>query len=129
MPPLRKRRRRHQASTATRLVELGLAAPEVAIRRLGRMALAGPMPSARDRREFSGMALEKQVVFAQSWLAMCEEAWRQQLQFALSLMVGLPATWRHATLAPAAFDRIATRGLAPIHRKAVANAKRLRAKR
>jgi hypothetical protein len=112
------------SSTAAKLAELGLAAPQVIAHRLTRMALAGPTMSARDRKEFTGMVVEKQAAFAQAWTATFAEGVRLQQQFALSLFAG--ATPRqHIARAKGAAWRIASTGLAPYHRKAVANAKRL----
>jgi len=73
--------RRRAGSNAAKLAELGLAAPLVVAHRIARMALAGPLPSARDRLEFAEMVIDKQVAFA--------------------------------------------KGIAPVHRKAVGNARRL----
>src|SRR5436189_2885343 len=118
--PTRKAR-----STAVKLAELGFAAPQVIAHRLTRMALAGPTLSGRDRKEFTGMVREKQAAVAQAWMGMFAEGVRLQQQFALSLMTG--ATPRlHAGRAQTATSRIVGAGLAPIHRKAVSNAKRLR---
>ena len=122
---IRKSKRTRQAtSTAVKLAELGLAAPQVIAHRLTRMALAGPTISARDRKEFTGMVQEKQAAVAQAWTAMFEEGVRLQQQFALSLLTGATPK-QHAARAKSAASRIASTGLAPFHRKAVANAKRL----
>jgi|SRR6516162_5564144 hypothetical protein len=121
---MKSKRKPRNAATAVKLAELGFAAPQVIAHRLTRMALAGPRISARDRKEFTGMVLEKQAAVAQAWLGMFAEGVRFQQQFALSLLTA--ATPRiHAARARTATSRIASAGLAPIHRKAVANAKRL----
>jgi hypothetical protein len=92
--------------------------------RLTRTALAGPTLSARDGKEFSGMVMEKHAAAAQAWMGMFAEGLRFQQQLALSLLTA--ATPRqHAARTRSAASRIASAGLAPIHRKAVANAKRL----
>ena len=120
----KSKRTRQPTSTAGKLAELGLAAPQVIAHRLTRMALAGPTISARDRKEFTGMVAEKQAAVAQAWAAMFAEGVRLQQQFALSLFTG--ATPRqHAARTKSAASRMAGIGLAPFHRKAVANAKRL----
>jgi len=111
-------------STAVKLAELGVAAPQVIAHRLTRMALASPTISARDRKEFTGMVVEKQAAVAQAWTAMFAEGVRLQQQFALSLFIGATPK-QHAARAQSAALRIASTGLAPFHRKAVANAKRL----
>ena len=118
------KRSRQATSTAVKLAELGVAAPQVIAHRLTRMALAGPTISARDRKEFTGMVAEKQAAVAQAWTGVFAEGVRLQQQLALSLFTG--ATPRqHAALANNAASRIVSTGLAPIHRKAIANAKRL----
>ena len=118
-----KRRPRFTATTV-KLAELAFAAPQVISHRLTRMALVGPTPSARDRKEFAGMVMEKQAAAAQAWMGMFAEGVRFQQQFALSLLT-FASPQQHATRAKTAVSRIASTGLAPIHRKAVANAKRL----
>jgi len=117
-------RTRQATSTAVKLAELGLAAPQVIAHRLTRMALAGPTISARDRKEFTGMVAEKQAAVAQAWTAMFAEGVRLQQQFALSLLTGATPK-QHAARAKSAASRIASTGLAPFHGRAVANAKRL----
>jgi hypothetical protein len=121
---MKSKRKRQGTATAVKLAELGLAAPQVIAHRVLRMALAGPTMTARDRKEFTGMVAEKQTAFAQAWMGMFAEGVRLQQQLALSLWTA--ATPRqHAARARSAGSRIAAAGLAPIHRKAVANAKRL----
>ena len=120
----KSKRKRPANATAAKLAELGFAAPQVIAHRLTRMALAGPTISARDRKEFAGMVMEKQAAVAHAWMAMFAEGVRMQQQFALSLFTG--ATPRqHAARAQSASLRVVSTGLAPFHRKAVANAKRL----
>jgi hypothetical protein len=104
-------------------MELGIAAPQVVAARLTRMALAGPQPSARDQREFKGMVAEKQQAFTQSWLAMWAETARQQQQLWLAAWRGPQALARQLDRSPQA---VLAEGLAPVHRKATANARRLR---
>jgi hypothetical protein len=107
-----------------KLAELGVAAPQVVAHRLTRMALAGPALNARDRKEFTGMIVEKQVAFAKAWMDMFTEGVRMQQHLALS-MVTLATPRQRSARAKTAASRIASAGIAPIHRKAVANAKRL----
>jgi hypothetical protein len=126
MPAMTASSTRRRAGTAVRLVELGMHAPMIAGARLARMAAEGCTPSARGRREMSGMVLEKQVAFAQAFSAMWIEAWRMQTQLALSWMSAAPSVARTARLAQAGMERIAAQGLAPVHRTVMANARRLR---
>ena len=55
---------------AMKTAEMMLASAQVIGHRTGRMALAGPAPSARDRREFALMGQEKVEASAQSVQAM-----------------------------------------------------------
>ena len=117
--------RRRSRTNAAKLGELGMAAPQVIAHRLSRLALAGAAPSARDRKELTGMLAEKQLAFMQSWAAMWAEGLRWQHQLALSLVGGPQAVARQIAGAGRALDKMAGKGLAPVHRKAVGNAKRL----
>jgi len=58
---MKSTRKRQGNATALKLAGLGFAAPQVIAHRLTRMALAGPTMSARDRKEFTGMVVEKHV--------------------------------------------------------------------
>ena len=117
-------RPRLRRGSASQLVDLGIAAPQVVAHRLARMAAAGTTPSARDRREFTGMVLEKQTAFAQGWMAMWVEAALAQQRFLLACLSGTPWSAAQAR-AGADWERVLSRGLAPVRRKAVANARRL----
>ena len=119
---------------ARQTLELSVAAPQVIAQRVARMLVAGPVPSARDQREFQRMGDEKIVAFQQSLVAMWMQAWQIQLQWmrsftlatAQSLARGEAAAWvplLDATTVGA--TSLLTAGLAPVHRKAVANSRRL----
>ena len=62
--------RRKATRLSTQASELMVAAPQVVAHRLGRMALAGPKPSAKDQREFHRMGAEKLAAFGEAWQAM-----------------------------------------------------------
>ena len=98
--------------------ELAFAVPQVVAHRLTRMALAGPVLSARDRREFHGMGQEKVHAFWQSWFAM-GWAWAEAMQLANVAML------QGARVPLVDTQKILSKGLAPVHRKATANARRL----
>jgi hypothetical protein len=126
------RRRAHPSQRLARQsVELALAAPQVVMHRVSRVALAGAAPSARDRREFTRMGHEKVLAFYQSSAAFWGEVLRAQLQMAQSLFgIG----WAMALGArpkglPLGNQRAAARTLSaavkPLHVTAVANARRL----
>ena len=107
---------------STRLVrqasELAFAVPQVMAHRLTRMALAGPVPNARDQREFFTMGQEKVHAFWQSWFAMgwamveaTQQSWLAMLQGARVPLLDV--------------HHVLSRGMGPVHRKATANACRL----
>ena len=127
------RRNRRSHALAAKGIGLGFAVPQVLAHRMMRMALAGSSPSLRDRSEFYLMGVEKVAAFYESWTAMSSEMLRANLQYCLLpsryFWLGLPATKRSSRAAAAHFQRAALAvlgaGVAPIHRRAVANAKRL----
>ena len=96
------------------------------------MALAGSTPSTSGRREFTKMASEKQAAFSQAWIAMATEAFRANQSIATLLFSGSLFPHSRAKATPARISRkmqsaansIVSKGLAPVHRTAVANAKR-----
>ncbi len=117
---------------ARQAAELAVAVPQVIAHRLTRLARAGPAPSARDRREFQRMGAEKAAAFAESWNAMARQTLEanQTLASAFLGAFGSPARARAAAKSAArqvgrAVTAIVQAGLAPAHRRAVANAKRL----
>jgi hypothetical protein len=129
--------RRKAARLGAQASELMVATPQVVAHRLGRMALAGAKPSARDQREFHRMGAEKLAAFGEAWQAMTLQMLKSNQQLAASMMrswwpaaalrgsgKGTPlaqagADWQHAAL------DILGQGIRPVHRRAVANAKRL----
>ncbi|MBL8329756.1 MAG: hypothetical protein JNJ71_12965 [Rubrivivax sp.] len=125
--------RRKPKTALVKLGELGMAVPQVVAHRVTRMALAGPLLSARDRQEFEGMVLEKQQAFTQAFAAVAQETVRVQQSLTGSWLRAMSLRPGKAAMQPAqasqqlatALERIAGKGLGPVHRKAVANAKRL----
>lgn len=138
----RTQRRNTLARQAT---ELMMAAPQVVAHRVGRMAFSGLAPTVRDQREFHRMGSEKLSAFQESWMAMGLQGFAVQQQMAqamLSLWIGWlqvaarPAGPRALSEASRVMQRqaaswqdmavgLAGKGLAPVHRRAVANARRL----
>ncbi len=124
---------RKSRSIATKAAELAFAVPQVVAHRVTRMAIAGPSPSARDRKEFDLMVAEKNAAFAQSWQAMASQAVLANQALATSMLRtiwsptswGKPAAAKLMNQAQGATLGILSKGLSPVHRKAVANAKRL----
>lgn len=131
------RNRRKATHLGRQASEMWLAAPQVVAHRLGRMAVAGPRPSAKDQREFHRMGAEKLAAFGEAWQAMTWQMLKSNQQIAASMLRswwpmlgtrGAPAAapltqaalaWQAATL------DILGQGLRPVHRRAVANARRL----
>jgi hypothetical protein len=117
----------------TQAVELAFAVPQVVAHRVTRMAIAGPTLSERDRKEFQRMGAEKTAAFGESWNAMTLQALRANQALTASFFrsfwspslkdrpsaSAVAAQWQSATLG------VLDKGMAPVHRKAVANAKRL----
>jgi hypothetical protein len=127
---------RHNRKAATlgwKSAELGLAVPLVVAHRVARMARAGSSPNARDRREFTRMGTEKVMAFNESWMAMWAQAMRIQQEIGVAVWRSWWSTWtspRSARAlpgvdAPWAALRMMSEGMAPIHRRATANARRL----
>jgi len=129
MHPLKRRSRK---SMSLKAAELAAAVPQVVAHRLTRLAMAGPTLSVRDRKEFQRMVAEKNAAFGEAWSAMGRQTLHAQQAMAVSLWqsMWLPALGGKAPTALAtqmhrAALAIAGKGLGPVHRKAMANAKRL----
>lgn len=126
------RRSRRSRSLAAQTLALGVAAPQVIAHRVARMALAGASPSARDRKEFHRMGAEKIAAVNEAWSAMAVETFRANQQLTLSFMRSLWFPWLHSTGRKSASRQLSNatlgilgKGMAPVRRRAVANAKRL----
>ncbi|HVG05606.1 MAG TPA: polyhydroxyalkanoate granule-associated phasin [Burkholderiaceae bacterium] len=127
------RRKRAKLSLAVKAAELAFAAPQVVAHRVTRMALSGRTLSARDSEEFALMVAEKNAAFVESWNAMAAQAVlaNQALgtAFFKSFMGAASGRKPSAARSAAQIQRAALgvlgKGIAPVHRKAVANAKRL----
>lgn len=83
------------------------------------------------------MGSEKVIAFYQSWMAMWVQVYRAQLQLAQSLPVAALAPFTGKSRGarsplpqlPNAAAQVLAAGLAPVHAKATANAKRLSRRR
>ena len=142
-------------STVSKLAELSLAAPQVVAIRTARMLAAGATPNARDRAEFSRMGNEKVAAFAESMFGMGRQLMRTNQEYTLGVFTRLMRMWttpwwlaayRPAARATAALPtpaslltptrperqravtRLVAKAVAPVHKRATANAKRLLAK-
>ena len=127
-------RRPNTLILATQAMELGFAVPQVVAQRLMRIATAGARPSVSDWNEFWLMGAEKVAAFGESWNAMLLELCRANLAFAFSFgptwWFRFPVTARSSQARTRRhIERTAlaalAKGIAPIHRRAVANARRL----
>lgn len=135
--------------------EMLAASAQVITHRTSRMVNAGTSPSARDRKEFTRMGLEKVEAAGESAWAMAEQMGRTQLDLGLKAwqdMAQAGAAWmsvassrslpqalakqshlmnsvtrsvQSAQRLSDATARLTSRGLKPVHQKATANAKRL----
>ena len=127
------RTRRKAKSVVARSTELALAVPQVVAHRVARMATAGPTLSARDLKEFNRMVAEKPVAFAQAWQAMATHSVLASQAIVLSFARSFWSAPRRGRITPAkvaaqlqnAALGVLGKGLAPVHRKATANARRL----
>jgi hypothetical protein len=127
------RRMRKSKSLAVKSIELAMAVPQVVAHRVTRAALAGPTLSDRDRREFQMMVNEKQLAFAQAWVAMAMQVLRANQELAIVVLRSLftPFSSNRPSAASTAAQlqkeavEVLNKGLAPIHRKAISNARRL----
>lgn len=119
--------------------ELSVAAPQVVRHRVRQMALAGAFPSEQDQKEFKLMSQEKMDAFQESVQAMAFESINAQQKFVVEVWSSLfrpwtpdwNSNWSNAMKLPyiypfqAATMGVLNKGMQPIHRRAVANAKRL----
>jgi hypothetical protein len=124
---------RKTKSVATKAAELAIAAPQVVAHRVTRMAISGPTLSKRDRKEFELMVAEKKTAFAEAWQAMATQTLRANQTLAMSFfrsfwsptLKGKPTPAKVGAQLQSAALSVLGKGLTPVHRKAVANAKRL----
>ena len=131
---MQRLRKRRSKSLVIQAAEVAVAAPQVVTHRLARMALAGPNPSPGDRREFARMGTEKIAAFYESWNAMFAQALRVQQHAWESSLRAMWFPWVHNPLEAArqvqqfqsAALGILGKGMAPVRKRAVGNAKRLR---
>jgi hypothetical protein len=115
---------------------LAFATPQVVNKRVAQMIFAGPLPSASDRKEFKLMSDEKVEAFKESWAAMASETVLAQQRLAIDMTTSvLKAAW-FPWIAPQANDMFANqmgnatmgvlnKGMEPVRKRAVANARRL----
>jgi hypothetical protein len=127
------RRRKKSKSLPVKSMELALSVPQVVAHRITRMSLASPALSDRDRKEFQIMVSEKPVAFLQSWIDMALHTFRANQAFTVSMLQFFftPFSYRKPSAASTAAQihkaaiGVLEKGLTPIHREAVLNARRL----
>lgn len=126
-----RRTYRRNAALAIKAAELAVAVPLVVAHRVNRMAVAKTPVSERDLKEFQLMGTEKAAAFMESWNAMAVHAIRANQALASSFLRACSAPLGpHSTQALATqMQNVALamfgKGMAPLHRVAVANARRL----
>lgn len=128
------RRTPKSKSLAAKSMELAIAVPQVVAHRVTRIALAGPQLSDRDRQEFQMMIMEKHAAFAQAWGDMAMQAFRANQALAASMvrLFFAPFFLQRPSAAAAVAAQVQnaaigvlSKGLAPVHRQATSNARRL----
>lgn len=134
---------RQVTSLQRKTVELMMATPVVVSRRVGRALVTPSTTTQRDKREFNLMASEKVEAMVESWVAIGRSvAQSNQRNFQAAMYAWMnPRTYRELALGrvPRALSfqwggladdvtHAALKGLDPVHRRAVANAKRLSSK-
>ena len=110
----------------TKAAELSVVVPQVVAMRTARMLAAGANPSARDRHEFQRMGNEKVLAYWESMNAMGLQMAKAQQDYALFAMRQWWAPWVSPWSMAASATKVFEQGLGPLHKRASANARRLR---
>lgn len=114
---------------ARQSAELAFAAPQVIAHRVSRMWMAGTAPSARDQHEFYTMGTEKIWAFYEAWQAMTYEMGRNNMYFMMKLMNPWECCKASGVFHPFIMQDmmlgVMNKGMTPVRKRAVANAKRL----
>src|SRR5690606_29913257 len=84
---------RRSGIRAHKAAEFGLAVPYVVGHRLNRLASAGLLPSARDRRGFQLVGVEKIAAFSESWFGMSMAIWQANLALGSSMLAMTATPW------------------------------------
>ena len=144
--PVQARRRRTSGfiAPAQKVFELWMAVPAVVAMRTARMVAAGPVPNAADQVEFARMGSEKAHAFGASFAAMAAQGQRAHADWYATFVKAwwsmcmkpwwlgpahvLPGkrqqrAWSRQYLADTA--AMLDHGLAPLHKAATENARRL----
>ncbi len=120
--------RAKQKQIRQKTADIMAASPIVVAHRLSRFSNPAAATRPADQAEFQRMGTEKMAAFVESWSAMGMEVLRMQQEWAIKSAFALwPAAATGKSL-PSPMDaalRVIDEGLSPIHRRAVANARRL----
>jgi hypothetical protein len=147
------RKSRSTTASLQKLAELSIAAPQVVAIRTARMMAAGAQPDARDRAEFARMSTEKVQAFWESMFGMGRQMILTNQEYASRAFsqwtrVWMTPWWLNASLLKSgglprfprwsgsllptrtqqrrAISKVVAKGLAPVHKRATANARRLK---
>jgi hypothetical protein len=140
--------------TVLKMWEIGQATPQVIAHRTARMRAAGLFPNMADRKEFSRMGQEKIEALTESWSAMAMQTYRINMELTsiaaqqwwnawvtLPQLMAAPSKSGFAKAQSAltrvgvspssskrlasSFARTVAKGIAPVHKRVTANARRL----
>lgn len=114
---MRRTRRRKRINSFARAAELSLVVPQVIALRSLRM---------HDQREMQRMSSEKVLAFWESANAMGLQMAKANQDYALFAMRQWWSPWMTPWQAATAASKVLEQGLRPIHKRATANARRLR---
>ena len=118
------------ARLGRQIAEINAVVPGIVSRRVMQVAWAGASPSRSDRTEMSRMSSEKWQAASQSMMAMTTFAMQQQMAMTQSFWQAVWAPWMGLPVSrglPASnpVAGMLSAGIAPYHRIATANARRL----
>src|ERR1700729_3841989 len=99
------RRVRKGKSVSVKYAELAVAVPQVVAHRLMRAALAGPIMSERDRKEFQRMFYEKQVAYVQASSEMALQMFRINLELGSAMFRAFSTPWHRVPSAAVTFSQ------------------------
>jgi hypothetical protein len=114
---MRRKRRRTRTPSFVKAAELSLVAPQVIALRSLRM---------HDQREMQRMGTEKVLAFWESMNAMGLQVAKANQEYALFAMRQWWSPWMTPWQVANAASNVLEKGLGPVHKRAVANARRLR---
>jgi hypothetical protein len=144
--------RSRNKGTIVKLAELSIAAPQVVALRTAQALAAGTPPSARDAAEISRMGTEKVAAFNESMLGMGRQMLKTNQEYTRGIFVRLMRMWMNpwwlaayrpltqtiaslptplSLLIPTrrqqqrAVSQVIAQAVAPVHKRATANARRL----